>query len=86
MADFAFARRFLKELAEFEGGASNRDKELLKETLATIARDPYLPGRIPSFYDPSLPSYLYRTGQIVIHYRLSEDDTVEFLNLFWRRL
>ena len=86
MADFAFVRRFLRELAEFERGASNRDKELLEETLAAIAKDPYLTGRIPSFYDPSLPSYLYRAGQLVIHYRLSEDDTVEFLNIFWRRI
>ena len=86
MANFVFARRFLKELAEFEKGASSRDKELLEETLAAIANDPYLAGRIPSFYDPTLPSYLYRSGHLMIHYRLSEGETVEFLNIFSRRI
>ena len=86
MADFGFTQRFLKELSEFERGASRADRALLEETLATIAKDPYLAGRIPSFYDPSLPSYLYRSGHLVIHYRLSDDDSVEFLNVFWRRL
>lgn len=86
MAEFLFSKQFLEELSAFEKSASARDRENLDHALAAIARDPNLPRRISSFYDPATPSYLYRTGSLLIHYRLTESDEVEFLNLFWRRV
>lgn len=85
MAECVFARRFLRDLAEWEGSASARDIESLDEALARIASNPALPGRLPSFYDPQQPSYLYRAGDLLIHYRATPPNTVEFLNLFFRR-
>jgi hypothetical protein len=85
VADFLFARRFLQDLAEWEQEASPRDREVLDRALARIAKDPALPGRVPSFYDPARPSYLYRVGRLLIHYRLRRDGAVDFLNLFFRR-
>jgi hypothetical protein len=32
-----------------------------------------------------MPSYLYRVGPLLIHYRLAPDGRIEFLNLFFRR-
>jgi len=60
MADFLLSKRFLDELSLFEKSASPRDLQHLDETLAAIAHDPHLPGRVPSFYDLTSPSYLYR--------------------------
>ena len=85
MAEFAFARRFLRDLAEWEGTSSPRDVEALDQVLAAIAADPSLPGRVPSFYDPAAPTYLYRAGSVLIHYRVISGGGVEFLNLFFRR-
>lgn len=84
MAEFFFARRFLQDLAEWGATASPRDREALEKALASIAANPALPRRVPSFYDPIRPSYLYRAGPILIHYRLRSDGGVEFLNLFFR--
>ena len=84
MAKFTFARRFLQDLAEWEKHASAREREALEQVLASVAANPTLPGRSPSFYDPLTPSYLYRSGPFLIHYRLSADGSVEFLNLFYR--
>ena len=86
MDDYLLARQFIKELAVFEKSASARDLESLEKALAAIVHDPNLPGRVPSFYDPSSPSYLYRTGSLLIHYRLPDPGVVEFLNLFWPRI
>ena len=86
MADFVLTREFLEELAAFEKSASSRDLKNLEETLTAIVQNPALPGRVPSFYDPSLPSYLYRAGNILIHYRVPRRGRVEFLNLFWPRV
>ena len=86
MADFVLTRQFLKELAEFEKSASGRDLTNLERALADIVQNPYLPGRMPSFYDPSLPSYLYRSGSLLFHYRVTGTRKVEFLNLFWPRI
>lgn len=82
MADFVFARLFLRELADWDKSASPRAREALEQVLATIAADPALRGRVPSFYDPQNPSYLYRSGSFLVHYRVSADGKVEFLNLF----
>jgi hypothetical protein len=41
---------------------------------------------MPSFYEPASPSYLYRSENILIHYRVPESGVVEFLNLFWPRV
>jgi hypothetical protein len=86
VADYGFARQFLEDLAAFEKSASARDLENLDQALAAITQDPNLPGRMPSFYDPSLPSYLYRSGNVLIHYRLPRPGVVEFLNLFWPKI
>ena len=84
MDEFAFSPQFLQELAEWEQKASAKDKEALDETLAAIVKNPALAGRAPSFYDPLVPSYLYRVGAVLIHYRIVKEQ-VEFLNLFYRR-
>jgi hypothetical protein len=85
VADLVFSRQFLRELAEWEGQSSGSDHEALESTLSAIASDPALSGRIPSFYDPLEPSYLYRSGGALIHYRVRKA-TVELLNLFFRRI
>lgn len=82
MADFSFAPRFLQELAEWEQLASPNDREVVDRALAAIVANPTLPGRVPSFYDPLVPSYLYRAGRLLIHYR-AENNHVQFLNLFF---
>ena len=84
MAEYVLARRFLEDLAEWQAAASARDIETLDTALAQIANNPALPGRFPSFYDPTRPSYLYRTGSLLIHYRVAGADEIEFLNLFFR--
>ena len=86
MADYLFTRQFLQETSLFEKSVSARDLENLEEALAAIIRNPNLPGRLPSFYDPSSPSHLYRSGNLLIHFRVTESDVVEFLNLFWPRV
>ena len=86
MADYLFTRQFLDELSVFEKSVSARDLETLEQALAAIAQNPNLPRRMPSFYDPSSPSYLYRSENILIHYRVPESGVVEFLNLFWPRV
>ena len=86
MADYLFTRQFLDELSVFEKSVSARDLEALEQVLAAIAQNPNLPRRMPSFYDPSSPSYLYRSENILIHYRVPESGVVEFLNLFWPRV
>ena len=84
MDEVAFSPQFLQELAEWEQKASIKDKETLDKALAAIVKNPALAGRAPSFYDPIVPSYLYRVGAVLIHYRILKDQ-VEFLNLFYRR-
>ena len=83
MADYVLSRQFLEDMAAFEKSASARDLKNLEESLAAIVQNPTLPGRVPSFYDPSLPSYLYRSGNLLIHYRTPRPELVEFLNLFF---
>lgn len=84
MDEVAFAPRFLQELAEWEQSVSAKDKEMLDETLAAIVKNPAVAGRVPSFYDPLAPGYLYRAGTVLIHYHIVNDQ-VEFLNLFYRK-
>jgi hypothetical protein len=84
VTELVFARRFLRDLAEFEGARSSRDIDALDRALAAIARDPNLAGRVPSFYDPAVPSYLYRAGEALVHYRVA-GSRVEFVNLFFER-
>ncbi|MGE5218149.1 MAG: hypothetical protein ACM3SP_14200 [Chloroflexota bacterium] len=86
MAEYRFSRRFLEELSAFEKSASPRDLKAVDEILAAIASDPDLPGRVSSFYDPASPSYLYRSGKFLIHFRVPNSDIVEFLNLFWPKV
>ena len=82
MADFSFSPRFLQELAEWEKIASPSEREMVDRALAAIVTNPTLPGRVPSFYDPLIPSYLYRAAKVMIHYR-AENNLVQFLNLFF---
>ena len=82
MAEFFFSRRFLREVVDWEKSASPRDRDALEQALAAISADPSLPGRVPSFYNPQEPSYLYRASSFLVHYRLTADGKVEFLNLF----
>jgi hypothetical protein len=84
VAEFAFSPRVLQDLAEWEQTVSAKDKEALDHILAAIVQNPALAGRVPSFYDPLVPSYLYRAGAVLIHYRII-DDQVEFLNLFYQK-
>lgn len=86
MADFVLTQEFLEELAAFEKSASAHDLQNLEQALTAIVENPSLPGRVASFYDPSLPSYLYRSGNLLIHYRAPRRGLVEFLNLFWPRV
>jgi hypothetical protein len=86
VADYILSRQFLEDMAAFEKSASARDLENVEKAIAAIAQAPNLPGRVPSFYDPSLPSYLYRSGNLLIHYRLPRPGAVEFLNLFWPKV
>jgi hypothetical protein len=83
VAEFIFVRQFLSHVREWEQQASPRDREVLERILAAIAGDPELPGRASSFYDPQSPSYLYRSGAVLVHYRVTHDGKVEFLNLFY---
>jgi hypothetical protein len=85
-AELVFARRFLEDLAEWQGSASSHDIAALDAALAQIANNPALPGRFPSFYDPTRPSYLYRSGALLIHYRVGLARELEFLNLFYARV
>jgi len=86
VGDYRLSRQFLEELAASEKSASARDFQSLEEAMAAIVQNPNLPRRISSFYNPAAPSYLYRAGNILIHFRLTESDDVEFLNLFWQRI
>lgn len=86
MADFRFAPSCLAEITQIEAACSPHEAILLDEVLARIATDPLLPGRFPSFYDPMKPSFLYRADPFMSHFRVGEDDIVEFLNVFWRRV
>jgi len=86
VADYLLTRQYLEELAVFEKSVSARDFQRLEETMAAIVQNPNLPGRVPSYYDPSTPSYLYRSGNLLIHFRLPNPTVVEFLNLFWPRV
>ena len=86
MADYVLTRQFLQELAVFVKSVSANDLKSLEEVLAAIVQNPNLPGRVPSFYDPTSPSYLYRSGNLLIHFRVPDSGVVEFLNLFWPRV
>lgn len=59
---------------------------MLEEVLAATVDDPNLPGRMPSFYDPTSPIYLYRRGQFLVHFRVPSPGVVAFLNLFWPKV
>jgi len=85
VADFLFTRIFLQQLAEWESSASESDRDAVDRAIASIAANPALPGRVPSYYDPAQPSYLYRAGSVLIHFRPRGDDSVLFLNFFYRR-
>lgn len=82
MAEFSCSERFLRDVLEWEGTASAKEVEALETVLAAIAVNPRLPGRIGSYYDPARPSFLYRFGPLIIHYRVTPDAEIEFLNLY----
>lgn len=70
-------------MAEWEPRAGETARRSLEQALASIALNPALAGRIPSYYEPARPSFLFRSGQVLIHYRMADDGRVEFLNLFF---
>jgi hypothetical protein len=82
--EFSFSPHFLQELTEWEQIASPKDRAQLDSNLAAIVKNPTLSGCAPSFYDPLVPSYLYRLGAVMIHFRVTSDQ-IEFLNLFFQR-
>lgn len=86
MAEYRFSRHFLEELALFEKSVSPADLRSLEAVLAAIVNNPELPGRVPSFYDPTSPSYLYRSGNFLIHFRTPRPGVIELLNLFWPKV
>ena len=86
MAEFSFTNSCLAEIMQIEAACSPHEATLLEEALARVAADPALPGRFPSFYDPAVPSFLYRADPFMLHFRINEAETVEFLNVFWRRV
>jgi len=79
VADFTCKPRFLLDLAEWEKRASPRDKEALVRIIAAIVADPGLPGRVPSFYDPQNPTYLYRGPSFVVHYCIAPRERLDSL-------
>lgn len=85
MADFSFTSQFLQELAEWEATVAPREREVLDQALAEIVMNPALPRRAPSFYDPLAPSYLYRAGRVLVHYRIVATEQIQFLNLFFTK-
>ncbi len=86
MAEFRFTNSCLAEIVQIEAVCSPHEAVQLEEALARVAADPTLPGRFSSFYDPQLPSFLYHADPFLIHFRINEAGTVEFLNVFWRRI
>lgn len=84
MARFLFSNRFLRDLLQWEETATPRETEALARALAVIAGNPRLPGRTLSHYDPHHPSFLYRFGPFLIHYHVTAERGVEFLNLYRR--
>lgn len=86
MAEYHLSRRFLEELSLFQKSVSASDLRRLEEVLAAIVNDPESPGRMPSYYDPASPSYLYRSGNFLIHFRVPSPGAIEFLNLFWPKV
>jgi hypothetical protein len=80
-----FTEGFLKHLRDVERAVSKIEFELLEQTLATIAADPYLPERFATFYSPNSPTYFLRSGPFMIEFAVDEnDDTVTFVSLFRR--
>ena len=86
MAEPAFTPSFLRRVAEVDKVASTAELDLLDRTLARIVENPSLPGRFPTFYDPSLPTYFVRAGPFLIEFSVDEDSNgVAFVSLFYRR-
>ncbi len=82
MAEFSCSNRFLRDVLEWQESASAKEVEVLETVLAAIGVNPRLPGRTSSHYDPARPSFLYRFGPLIIHYRVTPDEQIEFLNLY----
>ncbi len=85
MAEPRFTPSFLKRVVELERIATPAELELLDQTLARIVTDPFLPQRFPTFYDPDLPTFFFRTGPFLIEFAADEEtDSVTFIMLFYR--
>jgi len=64
---------------------SPADSAIVDALLAAVISNPQHVRRVQSFYDPSQPSWLTRSGPFVVHYAYHVDtDEVVFLNLFRR--
>lgn len=86
MAEPAFTPSFLRRVVELESAASRAELELLNQTLARIVKDPFLPERFPTFYDPQHPTFLARADPFLIEFAVDEaTGGVTFVSLFYRQ-
>lgn len=83
MTDCRFLASCLHDIRQIATRCAPREMALLHDAVHEVATDPGLPGR-RRFVDPALPSFLYAAGPFLLHYRLREDEVVEFLNIFFQ--
>ena len=85
MRNYTLTPQFLRDFQILEPTLSPEDIVVFEALLATIIADPQGVRRVQSFYDPSQPSWLTRSGPFVAHYAYHVDtDEVVFLNIFRR--
>ena len=79
MRRYVLGAHFLRNFRALEALMSPADTEIFDALLAAIVRDPESPQRIPSFYDPTRPSWLRRADPFLVHYVFDTDrDEVTF--------
>jgi hypothetical protein len=82
---YTLAPQFLRDFQALEATMSPADIAVFDALLAAVIDDPQGVRRVQSFYDPSQPSWLTRSGPFVAHYAYHVDtDEVVFLNIFRR--
>lgn len=85
MAEPAFTQAFLRRAIEVERIATTTELAVLDNTLARIVRDPYLPGRFSTYYDPQHPTFLVRSEPFLIEFTVDEEaNIITFVSLFYR--
>jgi hypothetical protein len=82
---YTLTPQFLRDFQTLEPAMSPADVAVFDALLATVIDDPQGVRRVQSFYDPSRPSWLTRSGPFVVPYAYDIDtDEVVFLNVFRR--